>query len=242
MKLNARLKWLIVIPLALAVIALSAWLGWLYLHRGPLRILPMGDSITYGQIYNEPYFYSGYRGYLETYLKRDGIQAEIVGSQKDGHMRMHDGYPGIRIDQLTSMMSGIYARARPDITLLQIGTNDLWQGASGEVLYTRLDVMFDMLHASAGDGVVFVATIPPICSMPPGGMKYSRDAYNQLLEQIVSKHQKHWKKLVLVDLARRHAIGCQNMNDDKHPNDGGYQLLANAWLGVLKEYMNNINK
>lgn len=227
-----RKRWLFIF-ISLAVLACLLAGMFIVYASGKTRILPLGDSITYGQIFHEPSFYSGYRGFLAEGLEKAGIPALLVGTRIDVLGRMHNGYPGMRIDELDARLPTIYNLTHPDITLLQIGTNDLWQRADAQTIKNRLESILNTLQANAGEGRVLVATVPPVCSLPPGGWQVTVPEYNALLESAVATRHKTWKNLIFVDLSRLSSVGCADMNDDKHPNNTGYRKMAQAWLSVL---------
>src|SRR5690242_19344551 len=65
----------------------------------PLRLMPLGDSITWG--YASPSG-NGYRGYLYNDLAGEGHSSDFVGSLRNGTMSDPDneGHSGWRIDQV----------------------------------------------------------------------------------------------------------------------------------------------
>jgi lysophospholipase L1-like esterase len=83
-----------------------------------LRMLPLGDSITWGFQSSDG---NGYRLDLKNLLS--GNQVIYVGSQQSGSManNENEGHPGALIDQIAT-----YAQAslpdRPNVVLLMAGT------------------------------------------------------------------------------------------------------------------------
>jgi hypothetical protein len=67
-----------------------------------MRILALGESVTYGYIDNNNHESGGYRILLDQKLATAGIDADFVGSQSNGPWadNQHEGYPGIRLDDL----------------------------------------------------------------------------------------------------------------------------------------------
>lgn len=98
----------------------------------PLRIMPLGSSSTVGC--GSPAT-AGFRGPLETLLARDGIAFDLVGSQRSGPPsvpdRDHEGHDGWTMVQMQPLVAGWVRAQRPDVILLQVGTNDLLTGATG---------------------------------------------------------------------------------------------------------------
>lgn len=105
----------------------------------PIKIMPLGDSITRGQLDGggSNFVPGGYRDKLYRDLTSAGMSFSFVGTATDnpsttltaaGQTR-HSGYGGWRIDQIDSnLTSGLgFMNQNPDVILLQIGTNDYFQ-------------------------------------------------------------------------------------------------------------------
>src|SRR5689334_20918405 len=78
-----------------------------------LRVMPLGDSITFGK--GDP-AENGYRATLSCWLTQESAAVEFVGSQRNG-ATAHEGHPGWRIAQLTERIDGWMAQSRPDVVL-----------------------------------------------------------------------------------------------------------------------------
>ena len=95
----------------------------------PIRVLPLGDSITYGLRVA-----GGYRAPLHQLLTNAGYSVDFVGLRNgNGATNLpdsdHEGHPGWRIDQIDSIMLSVFdATVDPNIILVLIGTNDYGQG------------------------------------------------------------------------------------------------------------------
>src|SRR5215208_7092891 len=93
---------------------------------GPIRIMPLGDSLTDG--FNVP---GGYRIELWSRLAAEGLCIDFVGSLANGPStlpdRDHEGHSGWRIDQVSDAVVPWLQRSRPHVVLLLIGTNDVGQ-------------------------------------------------------------------------------------------------------------------
>ncbi|SFW78889.1 cellulose binding domain-containing protein [Amycolatopsis australiensis] len=122
----------------------------------PVRIMPLGDSITQGGTTG------GYRLDLGAKLRADGRAVDFVGSMTDGPAGMpdreHEGHPGWTIAQIDANVTGRLATYRPRTILLHIGTNDMY-GSDPAGAPRRLPALVDRITAQAPDADVFVATI-----------------------------------------------------------------------------------
>jgi len=121
---------------------------------GPVKIMPVGDSITAGEHYKFPALEerTGYRKALYDMLVGDGYQVDFVGSQSHG-MRPEDAkdwydwnseaYPGWTIPAIASKVNTALREYRPDILLVHVGTNGRdWENKPGQV-----KDMLDMINA-----------------------------------------------------------------------------------------------
>ena len=114
-------------------------------------IMPLGDSITYGQSAPQTSTPGGYRGYLAQDLSGAGTAWSYVGSSEDNPplgaealRYRHEGHPGYRVDQVAAGLdgpdaapgaaggdwltgNGVHPGARPHVVVLHIGTNDVAQ-------------------------------------------------------------------------------------------------------------------
>ena len=101
-------------------------------QTAPIRIMPLGDSITDGSSFDSPDGTGGYRGPLYNLLTAAGYNVDYIGSQTINSSQLveqnHEGHSGWRIDQLDSNMAGWLGNlADPDVVLMHIGTNDFGQ-------------------------------------------------------------------------------------------------------------------
>ena len=115
--------------------------GVVELIYGAKRIMPLGDSITFGVTFFDgtdnnpaPAFAIGYRKALYDLLDTAGYEVDFVGTQvagTDASVALadtnHQGIPGVRADGLAASISTYLDNAATDIVLSHAGTNDLFQ-------------------------------------------------------------------------------------------------------------------
>ncbi|KAJ4289382.1 hypothetical protein N0V88_006861 [Collariella sp. IMI 366227] len=113
----------------------------------PLTHPPLGASITYGVGSSDG---NGYRLPLRTALISAGNVVNMVGSRQAGTMRDNDveGWPGLRIEQVAEKALGkgrglgeesVVGRWRPNVVLVNVGTNDAAQGYMVEGAGERME-------------------------------------------------------------------------------------------------------
>lgn len=192
----------------------------------PIRIMPMGDSITYGEGIPS---YGGYRNLLGALLESKGIQFDFVGSQKSGEESLTDpdneGHPGWRIHNLREAIAaeGWLETYQPDIILLHIGSNDL---RDSNQVYTvdKLSLLLDDILARLPQAHVVVATIIRT--------RWGSD----------EKHLYYNGKIPRIAASKGERVSVVNMQEILskgdfialyHPNPRGYDKMAHAWLDAI---------
>ncbi|MCZ4125358.1 ricin-type beta-trefoil lectin domain protein [Streptomyces sp. H39-S7] len=187
-----------------------------------LRVMPLGDSITWGV--GSPSGNS-YRGYLWNQLAAEGHTLDFVGSGRNGPMSDPDneGHSGWRIDQIASIADTTMARFRPNVITLEIGTNDLNGLYQVPTAPDRLSALIDQLTNDAPDATVLVGTLIISTS---GNEEPLRPAFNAKLPGIVQAKQAAGKHVRLVDMS---ALTTADLSDALHPNDSGFSKMADAF-------------
>jgi lysophospholipase L1-like esterase len=206
---------------------------------GPLKVMPLGDSITYGsgsadsRVGNRTGAptASGYRIDLQNRLGAAGLNVDFVGSQQAGPKgadRDHEGHPGWRIDQIAANVDTWLATYQPDVILLHLGTNDMAQNKSVDPTATRLSTLIDQIRAGRPDADIFVQQLVQGHIEP---YKSRIAAYNKRIPGIVAGKD---DKVHLVDQS---SIGGLSEFDQLHPNDDGYAKMAyNLYRAMTKVY------
>ncbi|WP_326551857.1 GDSL-type esterase/lipase family protein [Micromonospora sp. NBC_01813] len=191
----------------------------------PVRVMPLGDSITDG--FNVP---GGYRiGLWQNFLS-GGQNVDFVGSQSNGPAslgdRDHQGHSGWRIDQLDANINNWIRTYTPRTVLLHIGTNDITQNRDLPNAPNRLAGLIDKILAIAPNTYIFVATI-----IPAGFSDAQIRSYNAAIPQIVQSRANAGRNVFLVDMYA--ALTTADLADGVHPNATGYGKMATAWYNAL---------
>lgn len=203
----------------------------------PLRIMPLGDSITRGTTrgtrpYDVP---GGYRTELWNNLTTAEYTVDFVGAASDNPDPTnlpdpdHNGYNNWRIDQIDSNITGWLNSTRPAVVLLHIGTNDAIQNYDFSNVATRLDQLITHITAQSPQTHLIVAKII--------GSKLSDvaariDTYNSFIPGIVADHANNEEWVTMVDMTSVVPLGA--FDDNYHPNKAGYDLMGDAWFGAIE--------
>ncbi|GGM15063.1 lipase [Streptomyces fumigatiscleroticus] len=187
-----------------------------------LRLMPLGDSITWGV--GSPSGNS-YRDFLGNQLSAEGHSVDFVGSGRNGTMSDPDneGHSGWRIDQIAGIADSVLARYRPNVITLEIGTNDLNGNYQIPTAPDRLRALIDQITRDAPDATVLVGTVIVSTSATE---EANRAAFNARLPGIVQAEQAAGKHVRLVDMS---ALTSADLSDSLHPNDNGFRKMADAF-------------
>jgi lysophospholipase L1-like esterase len=198
----------------------------------PLRVLAAGDSITYGA---EGHYY-GYRGFLADLAAAAGLQMLLVGGETEnlGVGEGHEGHPGWRSDEVLSFLPAWLDRSRPDVVLLHVGTNDIFQGRPVQHAAASIEAILDLMAGTRPDCWTVVATSGPFRS-PKDAQARELTAE---ITRIVSGRAGRGQKVVLADsraaLAASPAGLPALLVDSAHPSDLGYYLMSKTFFEAIR--------
>lgn len=201
----------------------------------PIRIMPLGDSITDGSSFDSPDGSGGYRLLLRNLLTTAGYNVDYIGTQTInsgllGTDGQHEGHSGWRIDQLDTPMAGwLNAMESPDVVLMHIGTNDFGQNFSTATAIDRLDGL-----------ILKIATLRPYCHIIVTNLMERGEPantniqtlFNPYVQARVNAHAAAGRRVTFLDM--RAAVPLADMPDALHPNQTGYDKMANAWLPAIQ--------
>lgn len=220
-----------------------------YTCNRPIRIMPLGDSITQGA-YSllAPNMDTGYRLPLYESLNRNGYYVDFVGSQLSGWEAAvfdyhHEGHPGVTDHWYAepesngkSRLYNLLTQNPPDIILMHIGTNARVDADPGGAL-----AMLDEIQRWENDHdqpiTVLLARI--INRGAPQHPHAWTTAYNSNVAQAASQRISSGDNIILVDMENGAGIryadpnGNDDMWDAAHPNAIGYQKMAPVWYNAL---------
>ena len=216
---------------------------------GPCRIMPLGDSITYGVGGSG----GGYRVPLFRSARGPKRPVLFVGREKNGPATVdgvafpggHEGYSGYTVapcggrEGVTPLVPQALAAAKPHVVLLMIGTNDVSVGMAGapcaiSTLVGRLAALVDTIVAGAPNALVVVASL-----IPSQDEEFDRraTAYVSQIPKLVSERAGRGQKVVFVDMLPAFQATADFRTklfaDTLHPNDGGYAVMADVWATAL---------
>jgi len=209
----------------------------------PIKIMPLGDSLTNGTGDK-----SGFRSKLYADLTAAGVPVDFVGSLSTNSSAGlpdpdHEGHPGFNIDNIANGWSSYPgvdtwlnpAVCDPDIILLLIGTNDVSERSYHDFTHApdRLDSLISRISSKTSglqpDAHMIVAKIPPRAD---SGDESATQWYNTELVTIVQQHIALGENISLVDMHT--PLTVSDLSDGVHLTQAGYDKVAGVWYdGIM---------
>ena len=221
-------------------IALFTGTGMGETDQPPIRIMPLGDSITQG-------YAESYRRPLWLALRKAGWDVDFVGSMKQGYAggvessgydADHEGHWGWFADEVLGRIDEWSAQAEPQIVLLHLGTNDVGSGQDISETADEIRQIIQRLRAHNPHVHVLLAAIIPVAHK----MAEERiRRFNLQLAAVAKELDTSSSRIVLVD----HFTGFdakQDTYDGIHPNDVGNNKMSNKWLDALEPFLQAAGK
>ena len=197
----------------------------------PCKLLPFGDSITFGIGFS-----GGYRVELFRKAVTAGQHVTFLGSQSNGpnmvdgqtFPKQNEGHSGWKIAQLEPLIPSPALSTVPDIVLLMIGTNDIAQRDNLSAAPDRLSKLLDKLKGAAPKALIVLAQITPLSNT---GSKEAIEAYNAAVRDIATKRAAAGEHITLVDMYT--GFPTSELGDGVHPNEKGYARMAAVWYAAI---------
>ena len=212
---------------------------------GACKILPLGDSITWGVNYD-----GGYRVKLFANTITDKKNITYAGKLSNGpdtvsgvtFPKNNEGHSGWTIQQIDDIVTGASTDANyngkkmmvdqaPNIVLLHAGTNDMSRGPSGAP--DRLGALIDHIVGDGPNVLLVVTTIIPITQGSYGSVGQT---FDNAVPGIVQKRIDAGKHVILVDMFKNFPSAGLS-SDGVHPNQQGYDWMAGVWYDAIKGYL-----
>jgi len=212
---------------------------------GALRVMPLGDSITYGvtgytsETGDRPSaeFAVGYRQALYEDLVADGYMVDFVGDQQAGASSGladtdHQGMPGWTSWHLGDQIDSWLNTNPADVILAHVGTNDHKVTTDGVNF-----VLNNINNWSANNNTVKTLLATIVDQRPDTFFEDTVEEFNINLAQLVDTS---WPEVDLVDQysALDNQTDLTPIAQDSvglHPTTGGYNKMAAVWLEALQD-------
>ena len=212
---------------------------------GPCKIMPFGDSITQG--YNVA---GGYRAPLFHLALAAKHEITFVGSASDYSVptvdgmtfpKNHEGHGGYTIEGnngIAQFVSTSIPSYKPNIITLMIGTNDINGNVNVADAPNRLGKLLDSIFMRDANILVVLAQMVPTRT---DGTNNAVKTYNAAMPNLVSTRVGKGQHIVLVDMYAAFTNDANYkqalLGDNLHPNQTGYNLMADVWFKALSPYL-----
>jgi lysophospholipase L1-like esterase len=196
-----------------------------------VKIMPLGDSIT-----ESSGGHASYRYWLWQQLGQAGYEVDFVGSntgvaggdpQFASFDQNHEGHSGYRADQIQSNITSWARAASPDVVLLHVGTNDIFQGQSNSSTITEIGGIIDNLRSVNPNVKIFLAQI-----IPQADNLSAVQNLNSLIPGLISQKNTSASPVILVDQYSGFSASTDTY-DRTHPDESGEQKMAQKWYSAL---------
>ena len=232
-------------------------------EQAPLRILPLGDSITQAEINR-----ASYRYFLWKKLIEADIDVDFVGSmqrQQDKYSkgtppqpdyngqpfdRDHEGHFGWTIghvnagrDPKNGTGSGSLRQWVEhydfDIALVHLGTNDVFYKQSNEQIEKQLRAVVKTLRADNPRAVILLAQVIP--SSKNTSIANAISSMNEMIAELAEDLSSRKSLVIAVDQHSGFDIAADSY-DGVHPNASGEEKMAQRWFEAIEKALPRVDR
>ncbi|WP_173079560.1 cellulose binding domain-containing protein [Phytohabitans rumicis] len=198
----------------------------------PVRIMPLGDSIT-----GSP---GCWRSLLWNRLQSTGFtDVDFVGTlPPQGCGQAHDGdnegHGGALVTAVAdqNQLVGWLSATRPDIVLMHFGTNDVWSNRDPATILAAYSKLVDQMRASNPGMRVLVAKIIPMNPSSCAECAQRTVALNNAIPGWAAGKTTTASPITVVDQWTGFSTASDTY-DGVHPNAAGDQKMSDKWYPAL---------
>ena len=165
-------------------------------------------------------------------LKKDGINAKFVGSQKSGNMTesRNEGHPGFKIQQMLDVSKNSI-KENPELVLVFVGSNNMNNDADALQAPAAMEKTLDGLFKAAPKTAILVSSLTTSKDAAAAKRieKFAKD-----LIPIVKKLADAGKHVQLIDMTKLLDVKT-DYKDGLHPNDAGFKKIARSFYKGIQE-------
>lgn len=200
----------------------------------PIRIMPVGDSITEGGK-----TFSTYRVPLWEKLAAAGYSFEFVGSRKSESSHgplSHEGYSGKNAEFLSTAAVAVFKDHPADIVLIHSGHNHTVEEKPVAGIVAATEKMIRSFRELNPKVTVLLAQVITSGKLP----KYSYiPELNEELATLAKRLNTPAQPVILVNQAEGFDWTKDTVEDKVHPNVTGAEKIAAKWFDALVKILPN---
>jgi lysophospholipase L1-like esterase len=163
----------------------------------------------------------------------NGNQVNMVGSNPNGTMEDNDnsGWPGLIIDEVHVKSNSDTPLYKPNLVLLNLGTNDAIRDVNISNAGNRMDsLLTDIFTQSSRATVVLSSLIRNGDSTVQDRAVQINVQYQSLVESL----QQDGKPIIWADMQGPEGPLVSDLSSDGiHPTDAGYRKMATIWYSAI---------
>jgi lysophospholipase L1-like esterase len=209
----------------------------------PVRIMALGDSITAGT--------GCWRAMLWHQLQTAGhTNIDFVGGVSDGggcnpgyaYDWDHEGHGGFSATGIAdnNQLPPWLSAAMPDIVLMHLGTNDMWgHYIPTTAKLTAFTKLVGQMRANNPNVKILVAQIIPMSASSCATCPADIIEFNNALPAWAAGLRTTQSPIILVDQWTGFDPAVDT-GDGVHPNNSGYQKMANRWQPALAQLLGGV--
>ncbi|KAF2855359.1 carbohydrate esterase family 3 protein [Plenodomus tracheiphilus IPT5] len=203
-------------------------------RQSVVKIMALGDSIT-----GSP---GCWRAYLWQKLQQANIKnTDFVGTLAgqgcgftyDGENEGHGGFLAVNIAN-QNQLPGWLSSTKPDIVIMHLGTNDVWNNRSPTEITTAFSKLVDQMRASKPTMKILVAKIIPMNPSNCAECGNRVVALNAAIQSWAPGKSTTSSTITVVDAWTGFSTGSMT-GDGVHPNDAGNKKLAETLFQPLAD-------
>lgn len=193
--------------------------------------MPLGGSVTFGSGSSHG---NGYREKLRQLLIDNGYTVELVGSRKSGTLRNNhnEGWRGFRIDQIHTKAEMRLPLLRPNVVMINAGSNDCIQRFKINSIGKRMDSLLEMTWGTLPRSTIILSTL---LTNSDTSVEAEILRANAQYHDLVKQKTDEGKRITLVDMHTAAGPNIDDLVDGVHPNDLGYQKMALLWFEGIRD-------
>jgi len=217
-------------------------------HTGMWHIMPFGDSITgntcYPQLLSKELISKGHTNFnfIGTNLNNQGCGAGAPNLMTEGHGGYDVTYlltnnpPQAGHGTLAELQR--WAVEKPDVVLMQYGTNDVWGGASLSSILSAYGFVVDQFRGQNPNVIFFVAQITPMHPSGCSACESNVEGLNSMIPSWAAGKTSAASPIYVVNVwsalpQAGYVPNSQYTTDGVHPNPTGSRLMADVWSAAL---------
>ncbi|EFX06710.1 lipase, gdsl [Grosmannia clavigera kw1407] len=224
----------IAVPMALYINASTATPSAPLANGTALRVMPLGASITFGYLSSDG---NGYRQTLRRALTHRGNAINMVGSRQNGTMDDNDveGWPGLRIEQVHAKADLSVPTLKPNVVLVNVGTNDCLQNFNISSAGDRMNALITDVLAMSPRAAFVLSTLIINADVD---VDARAQTVNAAFRTLVTSLQSVGVPIVLAEMRGDNGLQLNEMADQTHPNDEGYSKMSTIFVAAIEDLSN----